>query len=114
MAILDDPTVFPDPHTFRPERWLEPTTMGKSLDFQASTMVFGPGTRICLGMNLAVTEIRMALAAVFRRFGQRMKLFNTIRERDVDTAHDYFNNIPSFENKGVWVVIGKAESTQGV
>ena len=106
VIVSDDPIVFPEPHTFRPERWLEPTVTGKPLDFQASTMAFGRGTRICLGMNLALTEIRMALAAVFGRFGERMKLYDTIRERDVDVAHDYFNPIPSFKNKGVRVLIG--------
>ena len=96
MAVSDDPAVFPDPHNFRPERWLEPTATGKTLDFRASTMVFGRGIRICLGINLVLTEIRMALAAVFGRFGQRMELFDTIRERDVNTAHDYFQRYSQF------------------
>ncbi len=66
---------------------------------------FGKGTRQCVGMNLAYAECYMALTTVFRRFGRRMRLFETERERDVDVARDYFISSPSLESRGVRVVI---------
>jgi cytochrome P450 len=51
-----DPAGFPDPDAFRPERFLEGRTA------QAYAIPFGGGVRHCLGANLALTEIKLALA----------------------------------------------------
>ncbi|KAK8071440.1 cytochrome P450 [Apiospora hydei] len=58
-----DPTAFPDPERFIPERWQNPTKRMKD-----AFMAFGGGSRVCLGMHLARLEIRLAAARFFHRF----------------------------------------------
>ncbi len=57
-AILADPELFPEPHRFRPERFLEG-------GFHAGEfMPFGGGSRRCLGAAFAESELAIGLAAV--------------------------------------------------
>jgi cytochrome P450 family 110 len=57
-AILADPDLFPEPHRFRPDRFL-----GRG--FHAGEfMPFGGGSRRCLGAAFAESELAIALAAV--------------------------------------------------
>jgi cytochrome P450 len=52
-----NPTVFPSPHSFIPERWLPDQIaeeMGKSF------FAFGAGSRACIARNLAMTELYWA------------------------------------------------------
>ena len=97
-----DPNVFPDPDTFRPERWLDnpQTASGKPLSRYLAP--FGKGPRMCLGMNFAMAELYIGLATVFRRLD--MELYETERDA-VDMAADYFVPIPKEETKGVRVLI---------
>ena len=44
--ILLDPRIFDDPHSFRPERWLE-----DSPPADRYFVPFGKGTRMCPGMR---------------------------------------------------------------
>jgi cytochrome P450 len=57
-AIHQDPTIYPEPHRFRPERFLERTF--SPYEF----MPFGGGHRRCLGAALSDYEMRLVLAAV--------------------------------------------------
>ena len=108
IHLHNDPTVFPEPRTFDPSRWIGPE---KELR-QKYLFNFGRGTRQCVGMNLALAEIHMVLATVFRRLGTRMQLYDTVRERDVDVKHDFFATNPSLESRGVRVTIqGYAQKT---
>ena len=57
-----NPDVYPDPHSFRPERFLERP---------AGTyewIPFGGGTRRCLGATFALFEMKIVLGEVLRRF----------------------------------------------
>ena len=56
-------------------------------------------------MELAKAEFLTTVGTVFRRFGRRMELVDTVRERDVDTVFDVFNPMPSRESNGVRVLI---------
>lgn len=103
--IHDNEEIFPEPYRFRPERWLPLETEGQRL--LRFLVVFGGGSRQCIGMELAKAEILTALACVFRRFGHRMSLLDTVRERDVDPVHDYFDPQPSRQSNGVLVVIDR-------
>lgn len=42
-----DPTIFQDPESFIPERWLNSNPEAKRL--KATSVTFGVGNRICLG-----------------------------------------------------------------
>ncbi|KAH9907811.1 cytochrome P450 [Xylariomycetidae sp. FL2044] len=51
-----------DVKAFRPERWLGNPHLKKCL------ATFSKGTRVCLGIEFAYVELKMTLAALFRRF----------------------------------------------
>lgn len=95
-------TLFPDSHSFIPERWLDNpkapllnimppsinrsdsgiANLGPEID-KSSTMItlskyvvsFSKGSRQCIGMNLAYAELYIGLATIFRRV--KMRLFET-------------------------------------
>jgi cytochrome P450 len=99
------PQEFPEPDQFRPERWLESeggnvAPNGERLD--RYLIHFAKGSRSCVGMNLALAEIYLTLAYLFRRCD--LELFETTRE-DVDIKHDYFTSFPRLDSKGVRVLV---------
>lgn len=55
-----DPTVFPEPESFRPERFLEGTS------HEGAWFPFGLGVRTCIGQRLAMRQMRLITAAVAR------------------------------------------------
>lgn len=52
-----DPTIFPNPFSFQPERWLKGNVTAEA---QQSFFAFGAGSRACIARNLAMTELFMA------------------------------------------------------
>lgn len=65
MYMARSEELFPDARAFKPERWLdEDHKMSYALD--AYLTQFGKGSRQCIGKNLAISEIYMTLAQVFR------------------------------------------------
>ena len=102
ISMHDDQSIFPNPRNFDPQRWI-----GPERDIRQKYLFnFGRGARQCVGMNLAEAEMHMTLAAVFRRVGRLMELYDTERERDVDVKHDFFVTNPSLDSRGVRVVLG--------
>ena len=66
-----DQTVFPNPQEFHPERFL-----GAGAAERLRYLVpFGKGPRMCLGMNLAWSEMYLCLAALVG--GVKMELYET-------------------------------------
>lgn len=55
-------SIFPEPEKFIPERWLQ------SNDLDHWLVAFSRGPRMCLGINLAWAEMRIAFAHVYRKF----------------------------------------------
>ncbi|MCA2219574.1 cytochrome P450 [Jidongwangia harbinensis] len=55
---------FPDPDTFRPERWLDGGLPAESLPFAP----FGNGPRFCPGRNLALVETTVVASVLSRAF----------------------------------------------
>ena len=101
VDMHNDPAIFTEPTKFDPSRWIG---TGKE-SMQRYLFNFGRGTRQCVGINLAQAEIHMALATVFRKFGTKMRLYDTVRERDVDVKHDFFVTNPSLDSRGVRVTL---------
>ena len=60
-----DPTEFPDPEQFLPDRWLDGD--GRKLD-QYHWMPFGLGPRACIGTRLATLEIKYVLASLLKQY----------------------------------------------
>ncbi|KAL6450176.1 FGM1 Cytochrome P450 monooxygenase FGM1 [Candida maltosa Xu316] len=61
------PKVFPNPDKFIPERWLVKNEEDKiRVKKQHQYMMpFGKGVRMCLGMNLAIIEMKLAIANLY-------------------------------------------------
>ena len=96
--VLNDKDVFHCPSKFDPDRWLD-----SEKDLNRFYVPFGRGHRACLGQNLAMAEMYMTLAMVFRRF--QMELFDTFYERDVMTVRDCFLGETSKDCRGIRVRI---------
>jgi len=97
--VHNNPKLFPEPQSFRPERWLdlEPSARQK---LRSHLNNFGRGTRQCVGMRLAYAEIYLTLGYLFRRLGYRMQLCDTEYTRDIAYVQDYFIPAPSLQSKG--------------
>ena len=109
-----NPDIFPYPHEFRPERWLDDPD-GK---LDRYIVAFSGGSRICLGFNLAWAELYIFVAGLFGSFGGRgeewevrevgdlgvLELWETDR-RDVDVVRDQFFPVVRDESKGVRVLV---------
>jgi cytochrome P450 len=59
--IHHDPSIYPDPYAFRPERFLSETPG------TYTWIPFGGGRRRCLGASFAMLEMRIVLRAVLAR-----------------------------------------------
>ncbi|KAJ5461744.1 cytochrome monooxygenase aflU [Penicillium daleae] len=98
--VLMDPSIFPDPHTFDPERWTRAAAKGERLD--RYLVNFSKGSRICLGMNLAYAELYLATAALIRRF--ELGLFETT-EKNIEFARDFGTPFPDEGNYSIRVQV---------
>src|SRR5204863_5515436 len=60
--VHHDPEIYPDPYTFRPERFMEeqPGTY--------TWIPFGGGRRRCLGASFAILEMKTVLRAALARY----------------------------------------------
>ena len=105
VHIHGNPTIFPGPYEFRPDRWLPLNTNGVRL--QKYLVAFEKGSRSCVGMELGKAEILTALANVFRRFGRGMRLVDCVKGRDGDTVRDMFNPLASKGSNGLVVAFDK-------
>lgn len=100
--------VFADPLQFRPERFIENPKLKRCL------MTFSQGSRQCLGMNLALTEVFLMLSDIWRRFGSKddhgedgwWELFETDRS-DIDMVSDRFVPYPKKDSKGIRIKVCK-------
>jgi cytochrome P450 len=103
MTIRDlhtNPTIYPEPATFNPERWMDANDRKR---LEAYHVPFSKGSRSCIGKDLAMVELYLALANMFSKFD--MKLFET-SERDIKMEHDFFAPFGPSDSKGLQVTIG--------
>ncbi|KAI1498012.1 cytochrome P450 [Biscogniauxia marginata] len=95
-----DPAVYPSPGEFIPERWLGNINPA----MQRSYVPFCRGSRNCLGINLAMAEMSLILAVLYRPNGPKLELYET-DESDVKQAHDFLIPLPKIDTKGVRALI---------
>ncbi|KAH9986764.1 cytochrome P450 [Russula compacta] len=80
-AILHDPTSYPEPDTFKPERFLNPD--GSLRDDPVLMSAFGFGKRICPGRHLVDTTLFDSVASL-------LSVFNFVRLKEGwDKPSDY-------------------------
>ncbi|KAI0024381.1 cytochrome P450 [Xylariomycetidae sp. FL0641] len=65
VLMHSDPSLYPDPFRFNPDRWMEPDARKK---VDKTFAPFSRGTRVCLGMYLAWAEMYILVAALVQRF----------------------------------------------
>jgi cytochrome P450 len=116
-----DTSVYSKPFEFMPERWLDenfnqnmmrnfvPFARGMSLISSTSqksnhSFVLFIGSRRCLGHNLAMAELSLALAVFFRPGGPRLELFESDTS-DTNHVHDYVVPLPRLNTKGIRVTV---------
>ncbi len=108
LLIFQNPRIFPEPFTFRPERWIENPRLDR---YQVA---FSKGTLMCIGMNLVMAEMCLILAAVFRVYGSKevrmegddgiLELFETDLT-DIECCIDGFVALPRRDTKGVRLLV---------
>ena len=59
-----DASVFPEPETYSPDRWLD----GKGKDLQPYFITFSAGARGCIGRNISYLEQTVLLASMVHRY----------------------------------------------
>jgi len=104
--IHHNETIFPSSHNYIPQRWLDNPRLDRYL------ISFTKGTRQCVGINLAYTELYICLATIFRRYGGleslgpcgRLELFESTID-DVKMVADRFIPFVKDGSKGVRVVV---------
>lgn len=104
MSIRDihfNDTIFRDPYTFKPSRWLEGSAT-EIARLEKHLVAFGKGVRQCIGLELAKQEMLLVAGNLFWKFD--LDLFETT-ERDVSTEHDYFAPFGPTDSKGVRVKV---------
>ncbi|KAK3312515.1 cytochrome P450 [Apodospora peruviana] len=78
--MLMNERLFPDPETFRPERWRDdPRAPDGIRPLTHYLTIFGRGTRMCLGLNLAYSELYIGFATLIRRHELRL-VDTTVRD----------------------------------
>jgi cytochrome P450 len=97
LLIHENEDIFPDPNTFRPERWLNNSHLHRYL------IPFSKGPRSCLGINLAWAELYLIVGTIFRRFNFDVEMVS--KERDIDIASDVVMAVPRVDSPGVIVKI---------
>src|SRR6201999_1884957 len=97
VGLLRDPTKYPDPWNFRPERWLEegwptyrepltqyPTIKGMS--------PFGWGQRTCIGNGLTEDEVILACGALCWAYDIGFQI-DPITKEKIDVPTDKSNSV---------------------
>jgi cytochrome P450 len=96
-----DPTYFPNPDQYDPGRWI--TKDGGSInpgtpEARDMLLVWGKGSRACLGQHLATMQVKILLARVIGRFQVRLASEATHAEMEMT---DHFTLIPKGRRCGL-------------
>ncbi|KIY53131.1 cytochrome P450 [Fistulina hepatica ATCC 64428] len=86
-----NPEPFPDPLTFKPERWLDGN---RTPAMDNCFFPFSRGPRMCLGINLGWAELYMIYGNFYRRLDIEMA---GAKVSDFDTWKDFF--VPVFNGR---------------
>ncbi|KAJ6338068.1 hypothetical protein OIU76_007697 [Salix suchowensis] len=84
-AMGRDPAIWPDPDSFKPERFLECQIDVKGRDFEL--IPFGAGRRICPGLPLAHKMVHLTLASLIHSFD--WKIADGLTPQDIDMSETF-------------------------
>ncbi|KZM28240.1 uncharacterized protein EKO05_0011054 [Ascochyta rabiei] len=96
-AFLRNPVKYPDPESYRPERWLEsgwPTFQGPLTKFPTITGMssFGWGQRQCLGMSITRDETITGCGGLLWAFNLKRKV-DPITKSEIEVPLDKSNSL---------------------
>ncbi|KAF1994629.1 cytochrome P450 [Amniculicola lignicola CBS 123094] len=100
--VSHDENIFPNNREYIPERWLDDPKARDGTSLERYMVSFGRGTRSCLGMNLAWTELNLTLGMMFRRYSFELHEADV---SDVEMGHDFFIPVTKLDSKGVRVFV---------
>lgn len=100
--VSHDESIFPSSRSFIPERWLDSPTTSDGIPLDRFMVSFGRGTRSCLGITLAWTELYLTLGMMFRRYKFELHEADVT---DVELGHDFFIPVTKLDSKGVRVFV---------
>jgi len=83
--MAHDPETYPDPFTFKPERFLEENS--SPLELNPQSLVFGFGRRICPGMELAMNSLFIAIAMSIAVFD--ISKAKDENGKEIEPVHEY-------------------------
>ena len=73
-VLQHNPEVFPNPAAFEPERWLETESSADALAvMEKHFFAFGAGSRVCIGRNISMIEMRKIIPQLLREFDVTIK-----------------------------------------
>ncbi|KAK5052108.1 hypothetical protein LTR84_002912 [Exophiala bonariae] len=78
-----DPTIFPDPDTFKPERWAN----GGTREMKDASLPWSKGSRMCPGLHLATLELKAVLAAL--SLGWELSLGPNMKDDTMDMIDNW-------------------------
>ncbi|KAL0424425.1 UNVERIFIED_CONTAM: cytochrome [Sesamum radiatum] len=84
-AIGRDANVWPDPETFKPERFIASNIDLRGCDFQL--LPFGSGRRSCPGLQLALTIVQLVIAQLVHCFNWQLP--NGMQTSDLDMSEHF-------------------------
>ncbi|MCJ1230223.1 hypothetical protein MMC12_006895 [Toensbergia leucococca] len=83
-CIHRNPSVFPEPQKWIPERWLQEKT--KTDEMRRWFWPFSSGGRMCLGSNLAIQEMKLAMVAIYTNYTTTI-----VDDEGIEQADDYIS-----------------------
>jgi len=86
-AISRDETVYPDPNSFKPERFLEPVDAETKKRLDPRNYVFGAGRRKCPGIHLIEAGLWLVIARIVATLDVRKKVVNGV-EVEPEVSYD--------------------------
>ncbi|KAJ6548198.1 cytochrome P450, partial [Mycena vulgaris] len=91
-AILHDEGMYPDPHGFKPERFLLDGKINPAVR-DPETAAFGFGRRICPGRHMASSSLWITIASILATFDIKKAVDDNGNE--IEPAHEYFPGLIS-------------------
>lgn len=88
-AIHRNKDLYPDPHTFNPDRWLDESDPEQIRRLKAYTIPFSQGSRACIGRHIAIVELQILISTLVRRYDMTLTRLDQPLE-----IFDRFNSNP--------------------
>jgi cytochrome P450 len=91
-ALHRNAEVYPEPESWRPERWLKASEM-EMKEMLRWFWAFGSGGRMCIGSNLAMQEMKLIVTAVYTNWRTVIVNDEGIEEIDAYTTRPRSNKL---------------------